>query len=94
MNRPELQELPDDIDALQRTYYAYWKLADDLWEVDPEQATQYYEKVIDAIYKLIEEDDTVSYHRMLSRIFMKLGREDEAQAELEQVRMLLETGGQ
>mgnify|MGYP000045942442 CR=1 FL=1 len=42
-----------------------------LQEDDPEQATEYYEKVVDALYQLIEEEDTVSYHRMLSRIFMR-----------------------
>ncbi|MBN2565787.1 MAG: tetratricopeptide repeat protein [Candidatus Eisenbacteria bacterium] len=89
-----LENEPDDIDALQRTYYAYWKLADEIWETDPELATEYYQKVITALYKLIDEEDTVSYHRMLQRIFLKLGREEEAQAELEQVRMLLDMGGQ
>lgn len=89
-----LENEPDDVDALQRTYYSYWRLADELWEDDPEQATEYYERVIDTLYQLIEEEDTVSHHRMLSRIFMKLGREQEAQAELEQVRMLLERGEQ
>jgi tetratricopeptide (TPR) repeat protein len=89
-----LENEPDDIDALQRTYYAYWKLADEIWETDPELASEYYEKVIAALYQLIEEEDTVSYHRMLQRIFLKLGREEEAQAELEQVRMLLDMGEQ
>jgi tetratricopeptide (TPR) repeat protein len=89
-----LENEPEDIDALQRTYYAYWKLADEIWETDPELAAEYYEKVIAALYQLIEEEDTVSYHRMLQRIFLKLGREEEAQAELEQVRMLLDMGEQ
>jgi tetratricopeptide (TPR) repeat protein len=89
-----LQKEPDDTDALARVYYSYWKLAEDLWDVDQALATQYYEKVIDAVNKLIETDDTVSYHRMLQRIYVKLGREEEAQAELEQIRALLEAGGQ
>jgi tetratricopeptide (TPR) repeat protein len=85
---------PDDTDALQRTYYSYWKLADQMWDTDPELATEYYDKVITALYKLIDEEDTVTYHRLLARIFAKLGREDESQAELEQVRILLEAGEQ
>jgi tetratricopeptide (TPR) repeat protein len=89
-----LEKNPDDYDALQRTYYAYWKLADEIWDTDPELATQYYEKVINVLYKLNEEEDTVSNHRLLYRIFVKLGREEEAQAELEQVRTLLEMGEQ
>jgi tetratricopeptide (TPR) repeat protein len=89
-----LQNEPEDTDALARVYYSYWKLAESLWDVDQALATQYYEKVIDAVNKLIETDDTVSYHRMLQRIYVKLGREEEAQAELDQIRALLEAGGQ
>jgi tetratricopeptide (TPR) repeat protein len=87
-----LEENPEDADALSRVYYSYWKLAEQLWDVDQELATEYYESVIDAVNKLIETDDTVSYHRMLQRIYLKLDRPEEAQAELEQIRMLLEAG--
>ncbi len=48
--------------------------------------------MIEAVIQLIEVDDTISYHRMLVRIYNKLDRPEEAQAELEQIRMLLETG--
>lgn len=89
-----LERDPDDTDALARVYYSYWKLAEELWDVDQELATEYYENVIDAVNKLIETDDTVSYHRMLQRIYLKLDRPEEAQAELEQIRMLLEAGSQ
>jgi tetratricopeptide (TPR) repeat protein len=89
-----LEKEPDDADALARVYYSYWKLAEDLWDVDQELATEYYEHVIEAVNKLIETDDTVSYHRMLQRIYTKLDRPEEAQAELEQIRALLEAGSQ
>jgi tetratricopeptide (TPR) repeat protein len=87
-----LEEKPDDVDALSRVYYSYWKLAESIWDLDEVLATEYYEKVIEAVLKLIETDDTISYHRMLQRIYLKLDRQEEAQAELEQIRMLLETG--
>jgi len=48
--------------------------------------------VIGAVQTLIETDDTVSYHRMLQRIYLKLERPEEAQAELDMIRVLLETG--
>ena len=85
---------PEDTDALSRVYYSYWKLAEQLWDLDEVLATEYYEKVIEAVIKLIDVDDTISYHRMLQRIYTKLDRPEEAQAELEQIRMLLDTGGQ
>ena len=87
-----LLEHDDDTDALSRVYYSYWKLAEEIWDLDPVLATEYYENVIDAVQKLIETDDTVSYHRMLQRIYLKLDRPEEAQAELEMIRVLLETG--
>jgi len=89
-----LEGEPEDVDALSRVYYSYWKLAEELWDVDQVLATEYYENVIEAVNKLIETDDTVSYHRMLQRIYTKLERTEEAQAELEQIRMLLDAGGQ
>ncbi len=85
---------PEDIDALSRVYYSYWKLAEQIWDLDEVLATEYYESVIEAVIKLIEVDDTISYHRMLQRIYTKLGRPEEAQAELEQIRMLLGAGGE
>jgi len=84
---------PGDIDALSRVYYSYWKLAEEIWDLDEVLATEYYEKVIEAVIKLIDVDDTISYHRMLVRIYNKLERPEEAQAELEQIRMLLSTDG-
>ncbi len=84
---------PEDTDALSRVYYWYWKLAEEIWDLDQVLATEYYENVISAVQKLIETDDTVSYHRMLQRIYLKLERPEEAQAELEMIRVLLETGG-
>lgn len=83
---------PEDIDALSRVYYSYWKLAEQIWDLDEVLATEYYEKVIEAVIKLIEVDDTISYHRMLQRIYAKLGRTEEAQAELELIRVLLGAG--
>ena len=83
---------PEDIDALSRVYYSYWKLAEQIWDLDEILATEYYEKVIEAVIKLIEVDDTISYHRMLQRIYAKLGRTEEAQAELELIRVLLGAG--
>lgn len=83
---------PEDIDALSRVYYSYWKLAEQIWDLDEVLATEYYEKVIEAVIRLIEVDDTISYHRMLQRIYAKLGRTEEAQAELEQIRVLLGAG--
>ena len=83
---------PEDTDALSRVYYSYWKLAEQIWDLDEVLATEYYEKVIEAVQKLIETDDTVSYHRMLQRIYLKLDRPEEAQAELDMIRVLLETG--
>jgi len=88
-----LQEEAADTDALSRVYYSYWKLAEQIWDLDEVLATEYYEKVIEAVQKLIETDDTISYHRMLQRIYVKLDRPEEAQAELEMIRVLLETGG-
>jgi len=87
-----LDENEDDTDALARVYYSYWKLAEEIWDIDQVLATEYYEKVIESVNKLIETDDTVSYHRMLQRIYTKLERPEEAQAELEQIRALLEAG--
>jgi tetratricopeptide (TPR) repeat protein len=86
-----LEEEPEDTDALSRVYYSYWKLAEQIWDLDEVLATEYYESVIDAVQKLIETDDTVSYHRMLQRIYLKLERPEEAQAELDMIRVLLET---
>ncbi len=88
-----LDENAEDTDALSRVYYSYWKLAEEIWELDEVLATEYYEKVIEAVIKLIDVDDTISYHRMLVRIYNKLDRPEEAQAELEQIRMLLATDG-
>ncbi|MCK4409170.1 MAG: tetratricopeptide repeat protein [Candidatus Eisenbacteria sp.] len=88
-----LDEDAEDTDALSRVYYSYWKLAEEIWDLDEVLATEYYEKVIEAVIKLIDVDDTISYHRMLVRIYNKLERPEEAQAELEQIRMLLETDG-
>ena len=87
-----LESDPEDTDALSRVYYSYWKLAEQIWDLDQVLATEYYEKVIEAVQRLIETDDTVSYHRMLQRIYLKLERPEEAQAELEMIRVLLETG--
>lgn len=87
-----LEEDDEDTDALSRVYYSYWKLAEQIWDLDEVLATEYYEQVIVAVQKLIETDDTISYHRMLQRIYLKLDRPEEAQAELEMIRVLLETG--
>ena len=58
----------------------------------PDRAITTHPAVIEAVIKLIDVDDTISYHRMLVRIYNKLDRPEEAQAELEQIRMLLEIG--
>ena len=87
-----LENSPDDSDVLRMSYYAYWQLAEEIWDVDPETATGYYEKAIAAIDKLVEMEDAVTYHRTLNKIYLKLGRQEEAEAELEKMRMLLEAG--
>ena len=89
-----LENEPDDADVLRMSYYAYWQLAEEVWDVDTELATSYYEKAIVAIDKLVEMEDAVTYHRTLHKIYLKLERQEEADGELEKMRMLLEAGVQ
>ncbi len=89
-----LEADPEDADVLRMSYYAYWQLAEDVWDVDQDLATSYYEKAIAAIDKLVEIEDAVTYHRTLHKIYLKLDRQEEADAELEKMRMLLEAGVQ
>ena len=89
-----LEQDPEDADVLRMSYYAYWQLAEEIWDVDPDLASGYYENAIVAIDKLVEIEDAVTYHRTLHKIYLKLERPEEADGELEKMRMLLEAGVQ
>jgi tetratricopeptide (TPR) repeat protein len=89
-----LEQDEDDTDVIRMSYYAYYQIAEEVWDVDPETATTYYERAIAAIDQLVEIEDAVTYHRTLNKIYIKLGRLEEADAELEAMRMLLEAGSQ
>jgi len=89
-----LVENPEDEDVLRMTYYAHWVLGEEMWETDEMAATDHYESAIGALNRLLAMGDEVAYHRTLAKIYTKLGREEEAELEIQQMRVLLEQQNQ
>jgi len=89
-----LVENPEDEDVLRMTYYAHWVLGEEKWEDDQAAATEHYEAAIDALDRLLAMGDEVAYHRTLAKIYTKLGRDQEAEIEIQQMRALLEQQNQ